>query len=214
MTMVTPDDPGSGRLFFWSRQGISLQELYRLIADAVAASDGSGSGGSGGVVVAPIGPIQSTDIDDATDVGIAVLTAAGATFADRQAAARNAIGAGTGSGTVAYGNTAGTAAEGDKALFIAGDQTITGMKSVTDPTLDPQIANKRYVDTSEAALMATYGVKITKYIDYTTGTWPTRSTGLPAGYSTWVTWYSLGYSGTAIAPPTAIDGDLWERDYA
>ena len=209
MTMVTPDDPSQGRLFFWSRQGISLQELYKLIADAVASS----GGGSGGVIVAPIGPIFSTDIDDSTDVGRAVLTAAGATFTDRQQAARDAIGAGTGSGTVTYGSTAGTAAEGDKALFLAGDQTVTGFKTVPDPTLPGHVANRNYVDLADAASAVAYGVKVTKYIDYTTGTWPTRSTGLPAGYSSWVTWYSLGYSGTAIAPPTAIDGDLWERDF-
>jgi hypothetical protein len=55
MTMLTPDDPGSGRLFFWTRQGISLQELYDYIAltvaEAVGGTTPGGGGGTSNVVV-------------------------------------------------------------------------------------------------------------------------------------------------------------------
>lgn len=90
MTMLTPDDPGSGRLFFWTRQGISLQELYDIIDNAIAASGGNPAP-PGGIVSG--GDINAINILDSTDVGRAVLTAVGETFLDRQAAARAAIGA-------------------------------------------------------------------------------------------------------------------------
>lgn len=108
MTMLTPDDPGSGRLFFWTRQGISLQQLYDIIAEVIAQSPG-GDGSTGGG--APFtGEITADQIKDATDVGQAVLTAVGATFADRQQASRDAMNAGT--SDLVIGTIAGTAADG------------------------------------------------------------------------------------------------------
>lgn len=91
MTMLTPDDPGSGRLFFWTRQGISLQQLYDIIDEAIAAGGSSGGGGgtAGGGITG--GDINAIDILDSTDVGRAVLTATGLTFGDRQAASRAAL---------------------------------------------------------------------------------------------------------------------------
>lgn len=107
MTMLAPDDPGSGRLFFWTRQGISLQELYDIIAQVVADSPGTGTGGSVGSVG---GTIKADQIEDGTDVGKAVLTAPGSTYNDRQAASRDAMGAGT--SDLIIGEATGTAADG------------------------------------------------------------------------------------------------------
>jgi hypothetical protein len=107
MTMLAPDDPGSGRLFFWTRQGISLQELYDIIAQVVAESPGGGPSGGGSSVG---GTIKADQIEDGTDVGKAVLTAPGATYNDRQAASRAAMGAGT--SDLIIGEITGTAADG------------------------------------------------------------------------------------------------------
>lgn len=107
MTMLTPDDPGTGRLFFWTRQGISLQQLYDIIAEVIAQTPG-GDGSGGG---APFnGEITADQIKDATDVGQAVLTAVGATFTDRQQASRDAMNAGT--SDLVIGTITGTAADG------------------------------------------------------------------------------------------------------
>ena len=91
MTMLTPDDPGTGRLFFWTRQGISLQQLYDIIAEVVAAGGGTSTPPTGGGTID--GQIDPVNIIGSTDVGIGVLTASGATFADRQQFARDTIGA-------------------------------------------------------------------------------------------------------------------------
>lgn len=63
-----------------------------------------------------------------------------------------------------------------------------------------------------AILQNDWGMRVSKYINYSTGAWGTR-TGLPTGYTEFVIWYSYGYSGTAAVPTNAIDGDLWFRDY-
>lgn len=68
--------------------------------------------------------------------------------------------------------------------------------------------------TLNATLISDWGLRVWKYIDYTTGAWPNRATSLPAGYGTnFVHWFCLGYTGTFTVPPTMVNGDIIWRPF-
>jgi hypothetical protein len=106
----------------------SGQELrLQVVEAAIAAGGGSGGGAPPGTGVG--GKYKVEDLEGITAIGIALGKATS------QANGRSAIGAGT--SNLAIGTAAGTAAEGDKVVTLAGTQTITGAKTFsTNPVLN------------------------------------------------------------------------------
>ncbi|HDS1304230.1 TPA: hypothetical protein QEK28_001058 [Stenotrophomonas maltophilia] len=109
---------------------IAVDVSQKHFAQAMVKGDVAGGGGGGGTL-----PITADNITDASLVGKQVLTAAD------QAAARTAIGAGTGSSNLAIGATATTAAAGNH-THGAATTTAAGFMSGADKAkLDGIAAN-------------------------------------------------------------------------
>lgn len=157
-------------------------------------------------------------ITDSTTTGRSVLTAA------NSGAARSAIGAGTSSLTLGTG--AGTAAEADKVVLLAGAQSIAGVKTFTsipslpasDPTNNNQAVRKAYVDTGlsgKAADSHTHPTLPT-FIEvwYLSTGWPARPTTTGTQYVVFGSWRAVDAateSNLIAAPePPWVSGDAWD----
>ncbi|MGG2101699.1 head fiber protein [Stenotrophomonas sp. NRRL B-14846] len=109
---------------------IAVDVSQKHFAQAMVKGDVAGGGGGGGTL-----PITADNITDASSVGKQVLTAAD------QAAARTAIGAGTGSSNLAIGATATTAAAGNHTHGAATTAAAGFMSGADKAKLDGIAAN-------------------------------------------------------------------------
>lgn len=111
---------------------IAVDVSQKHFAQAMVKGDvaGGGGGGGGGTL-----PITADNITDASTVGKQVLTAAD------QAAARTAIGAGTGTSNLAIGTTATTAAAGNHTHGAATTAAAGFMSGADKAKLDGIAAN-------------------------------------------------------------------------
>ncbi len=109
---------------------IAVDVSQKHFAQAMVKGDVAGGGGGGGTL-----PITADNITDASAVGKQVLTAAD------QAAARTAIGAGTGTSNLAIGATATTAAAGNHTHGAATTAAAGFMSGADKAKLDGIAAN-------------------------------------------------------------------------
>ncbi|MCU1145786.1 head fiber protein [Stenotrophomonas maltophilia] len=127
---------------------IAVDVSQKHFAQAMVKGDVAGGGGGGGTL-----PITADNITDASTVGKQVLTAAD------QAAARTAIGAGTGTSNLAIGTTATTAAAGNHTHGAATTAAAGFMSGADKAKLDGIAANANAYSLP-AAGVAIGGVKI------------------------------------------------------
>ncbi|MBA0428534.1 hypothetical protein D7Y53_01045 [Stenotrophomonas maltophilia] len=127
---------------------IAVDVSQKHFAQAMVKGDVAGGGGGGGTL-----PITADNITDASTVGKQVLTAAD------QAAARTAIGAGTGTSNLAIGTTATTAAAGNHTHGAATAAAAGFMSGADKDKLDGIAANANAYSLP-AAGVAIGGVKI------------------------------------------------------
>jgi len=127
---------------------IAVDVSQKHFAQAMVKGDVAGGGGGGGTL-----PITADNITDASTVGKQVLTAAD------QAAARTAIGAGTGTSNLAIGATATTAAAGNHTHGAATTAAAGFMSGADKAKLDGIAANANAYSLP-AAGVAIGGVKI------------------------------------------------------
>ncbi|QQQ41298.1 hypothetical protein JJL50_15235 [Stenotrophomonas maltophilia] len=125
---------------------IAVDVSQKHFAQAMVKGDVAGGGGGGTL------PITADNITDASSVGKQVLTAAD------QAAARTAIGAGTGSSNLAIGATATTAAAGNH-THAAATTAAAGLMSGADKAKLDGIAANANAYSLPAAGVAIGGVK-------------------------------------------------------
>jgi hypothetical protein len=197
--MLTPNDPGSGRLFFWSRQGISLRELLQMVADMIA---------NGGVVLPPPTTVPGgpgggfTLVEDPDHPGLWYLVSATG---------------GSGGSALMIGTVAGTAADGGATIAalaalnaavavkapntgaVLTNPTLTGTVTVTDGAL--AIADISGLSAAVA------GLGNTTIIDGYSSARNNPSTGTalplpPLGVAIWITHNAPG------PPPASVAGDV------
>ena len=109
---------------------IAVDVSQKHFAQAMVKGDVAGGGGGGGTL-----PITADNITDASLVGKQVLTAAD------QAAARTALGAGTGTSNLTIGTTAATAAAGNHTHAVATTAAAGLMSGADKAKLDGIAAN-------------------------------------------------------------------------
>ncbi|HHA2676624.1 TPA: head fiber protein [Stenotrophomonas maltophilia] len=126
---------------------IAVDVSQKHFAQAMVKGDVAGGGGGGGTL-----PITADNITDASPVGKQVLTAAD------QAAARTALGAGTGTSNLTIGTTAATAAAGNH-THAAATTAAAGLMSGADKAKLDGIAANANAYSLPAAGVAIGGVK-------------------------------------------------------